>query len=265
MIDLILVDPPVTFSARFGKLARAGSFWPSLGLAFLAAVARDEGFSVKIIDSNALGLSGKSLVNIILKENLKINWDVRARVNTVDEELLELMGKAGCKRIHYGVESGTQKILNVLRKGITLKMAEDAFRWTKKAGIQTLGYFMIGSPEEKENDIKETNKFIKKISPDYIHVSITTPFPATDLYDLALKEKVIKEDVWKKFAQNPTEDFIAPLWEKEMPREKLFSLLKKIYRSFYFRPSYIIKRIIHLGSIKELINKSLAALKLLRA
>lgn len=205
------------------------------------------------------------ICNIILKENLKINWDVRARVNTVDEELLNLMAKAGCKRIHYGIESGTQKILNVLRKDITLKMVEDALYWTRKAGIQTLGYFMIGSPEETKEDIKETMKFINKISPDYIHVAITTPFPATELYYRAIREGVIKNDVWKEFAQNPSEDFVAPVWEKELSREKLIFLLKKIYISFYFRPSYITKRILNLGSIKELINKSLAALRLLRA
>lgn len=204
------------------------------------------------------------ICNMIIKENLEINWDIRARVNTVDEELLNLMAKAGCKRIHYGVEAGTQKILNVLRKGITLEMVEKAFDLTKKAGIQTLGYFMIGSPEETEEDIKETIKFIKKISPDYIHVSVTTPFPATDLYARALQENVIKNDVWKEFSKNPTPDFVPPIWNKELSREQLFSLLKKIYKNFYFRPIYIAKRLLQLKSGKELKNKAMAAFRLLR-
>jgi radical SAM superfamily enzyme YgiQ (UPF0313 family) len=205
------------------------------------------------------------ICNMLIEEKIDILWDVRARVNTVDEELLKLLAKAGCKRIHYGVEAGTEKILNVLRKGITLGMAEKAFYLTKKAGIQTLGYFMIGSPEETLEDIEATKKFIKKISPDYIHVTVTTPFPATELYYRALREGVIKSDAWKEFARNPNENFVPPSWNKELDREELFSLLKQIYRSFYFRPSYILGRMARLGSVKELTNKALAALRLLRA
>lgn len=204
------------------------------------------------------------ICNKIITDNLRIYWDVRARVNTVDEELLKLMAKAGCQRIHYGVEAGTEKILKVLRKGITLDMAEKAFRLTKKMGMQTLGYFMIGSPEETREDIAATAKFIKKISPDYIHVSVTTPFPATELYYRALKEGVIKTDVWKEFAKNPRPDFIAPGWSKEIPREELFEMLKKIYKGFYFRPSYLARRVAQLKSLKELKSKLFAALRLLK-
>jgi len=200
----------------------------------------------------------------IIKRNLKIFWDVRTRVNTVDKELLEKMKKAGCQRIHYGVEAGTQKILNVLRKGITLEQAEKAFEWTKKSGIETAGYFMIGSPTETKEDILKTIQFMKELNPDYVHVTITTPFPATDLYQIALEEKVISHDVWQEFAKNPTPNFIPPIWEKELSREEIFSLFKKAYRSFYLRASFIIKKILQLKSWKELFKKSKAVFKLLK-
>lgn len=200
----------------------------------------------------------------IKKRNLDIAWDIRTRVNTVDEEVLKALKKAGCQRIHYGVEAGTQKILNVLRKEITLKMAEKAFKLTKKMGIEAAGYFMLGSPTETKNDILQTIKFIKKLNPDYIHVTITTPFPATDLYKMALEERVIADDIWQEFAKNPNPDFIPPIWEKELSREELFSLLKKAYRSFYLRPNYIFKKILQLKSGKELINKFKAGLRLLK-
>ncbi len=200
----------------------------------------------------------------IKKRGLKIAWDIRTRVNTVDEEILKALKGAGCQRIHYGVEAGTQKILNVLRKGITLDQVKRAFYLTKKAGIQTAGYFMIGSPTETKEDIMQTIKLMKKLDPDYVHITITTPFPATDLYDLAIKEGVLKDDVWKEFARNPYSAFIPPIWEKEMPREELFSLLKKAYRSFYFRSGYIFKKIIKLKSGGELLKKAGAALKLLK-
>jgi len=200
----------------------------------------------------------------IKKRNLKINWDIRTRVNTVDEEILKALKQAGCQRIHYGIEAGTQKILNVLRKGITLEQVEKAFTLTKKEKIQALGYFMIGSPQETKEDILTTIKFIKKISPDYIHVSITTPFPATDLYTLARNEGIVKNDVWQEFARNPSTDFVSPFWEKELSREELFSLLKKTYKTFYFRPQYIIRRLAQLGSLSELKNKAKAAWRLFR-
>ena len=200
----------------------------------------------------------------IKKENINIAWDIRTRVNTVDEEILRALKQAGCQRIHYGVESGTTKILNVLRKGITLEQVENAFKLTKKLGIQTAGYFMIGSPTETKEDVLTTIKFMKKLNPDYIHVTITTPFPATDLYQIALEQKIIDHDIWREFALNPNPDFMTPIWTKELSREELFSLLKMAYRSFYLRPNYIIKKIIKLKSLRELIKKANAALKLLK-
>lgn len=195
---------------------------------------------------------------------LKIDWDIRARVNTVDEELIKLMKQAGCQRIHYGVEAGTDKILKVLRKGITREMVEKAFKWTKKAKIQTVAYFMIGSPQENEEDIMESIKFAKKINPDFIHVSITTPFPATDLYLEGLCSGIIKVDYWKKFAENPVPDFIPPPWEEIFTKDQLVALLKKFYQSFYFRPGYIIKKIFQVKSLNELFKKTRGALALFK-
>jgi radical SAM superfamily enzyme YgiQ (UPF0313 family) len=228
---------------------------------------QEMGIKEIFIYDDTFGVDRKRMLDIcyeINKRGLKINWDIRTRVNTVDGEVLKALKGAGCQRIHYGVEAGTQKILNVLRKGITLEQVKTAFELTKKEGIQTLGYFMIGSPKETKKDILETIKLIKEISPDYIHVSITTPFPATDLYALALKEGVIKKDVWREFAKNPTTDFKSPFWTKEISSEDLFALLKKAYKSFYFRPTYISKRLAQLKSFAELKNKVSAALRLLR-
>jgi radical SAM superfamily enzyme YgiQ (UPF0313 family) len=200
----------------------------------------------------------------IKKRNINIAWDIRTRVNTVDEEILRALKEAGCQRIHYGVEAGTQKILNALRKGITLEQAENAFKLTKKMGIQTLAYFMIGSPTETKEDILATIKFMKKINPDYAHIAITTPFPSTDLYRMILEEKIITHDVWKKFAEDPNPEFIPFILEKNLSRKELFSLIKKAYYAFYFRPSYIIKKVLQLKSFKEFIAKTKAMIALLK-
>lgn len=204
------------------------------------------------------------ICNEIIKRKLNIIWDIRARVNTVDKELLSFLKKAGCQRIHYGVESGTQKILDVLNKGITLEEVKKAFKLTKESKIQTLAYFMIGNPSETKEDVLETIKFAKKLNPDYVHITITMPFPATRLYYLTLKERVIKKDVWLEFAKNPSREFTPPIWEENLTRTEMHNLIKKAYKEFYFRPSYLLKRVLSLRSFDELKRKSRAGFKMLK-
>ncbi len=200
----------------------------------------------------------------IIRLNLKINWDIRARVNTVDEELLLLMKKAGCVRIHYGVESGVDQILINLRKGITVEMVKKAFKLTHKIGIETAGYFMLGCPGEKIDDIKATIKLAKKLKPAYAHFSVLTPFPATDIYFIGLKNGLIKKDVWREFALNPKEDFVPPVWEENFSKDELIKLLKKAYFSFYFRPSVIWHQFLKLKSWSDFSKKFKIALGFLK-
>lgn len=200
----------------------------------------------------------------ILDRNLDILWDVRTRVDLVDEELITAMKKAGCERIHYGVESGNPEILKVLRKGITLEQVKKAFKITKDAGITTLAYFMIGSPRETKAQIKESIGLAKKLNPDFVHFSVTTPFPDTDLYYMGLREGILKRDYWKEFAENPTRDFQPHLWGENLTRGELIELLNHAYKSFYIRPTYIVKELLRINSLGEFERKIRAGLNILR-
>ena len=166
----------------------------------------------------------------IIKRGLKFVWDIRARVDTVDDEVLRKLKQAGCQRIHFGVEAGTEKILKVLNKGIHLEQIERAFDLAKKTNIETLAYFMIGSPTETKEDIKETIKFAKKLKPDYVHATILTPYPATEIYKQALTQGVIKNDYWREFAHCPEKGVLTQYWEKELNKKELFKLLDKFYK-----------------------------------
>jgi radical SAM superfamily enzyme YgiQ (UPF0313 family) len=203
------------------------------------------------------------ICNEITKRNLRFTWDIRARVNTVDEELLRLLKKAGCIRIHFGVEAGTEKILKVLNKNISLEQALTAFKLSKKIGIQTLAYFMIGSPTETEEDVLQTIKFMNKLDPDFVQITLLTPFPGTKIYQWALDQKVFPIDYWREFATNPTPGFKTKYWTKELSREDLERLLIVAYKKFYIRPSYIIKRIKAITSFAELYKKAKAGLRVL--
>lgn len=201
----------------------------------------------------------------ILKKRLKMSWDIRARVDNVDREMLKRLKETGCERIHYGVEASSQRILDILRKGITLEQVKETFRLTKEAGISTLAYFMFGSPGETEEEIKESIRLAKELKPDFVHFSITTPFPATNLYRLGLKEGILERDYWREFALSPRRDFVPGIWEENLSREKLMALLKSAYRNFYVRPVYILKELTKVKSLKEFRRKIKAGLKVLRA
>ncbi len=200
----------------------------------------------------------------ILSKGLKIKWDIRTRVDLIDKDLLIKLKQAGCDRIHYGIEAGTPEILKVLKKGTTLEQVRNAIRWSKKVGISTLAYFMIGSPGETREQIMQTINFAKKLEPDFAHFSITTPFPATELYMLGLKEGIIKSDYWRDFAKNPSENFETPYWEENLPRKELIELINLAYKKFYVRPKYVIKSAMRVRSFEEFKRKAKAGLRVVR-
>jgi len=199
----------------------------------------------------------------IIERNIKIYWGIRARVDTVSEEMLELLKKAGCVRINYGVESGDPEVLKGLNKGITLEQAEKAFSLTRKYGIDALAYFMIGCPGDTQKTIEATRKFAEKIKPSYVHFTILMPFPSTKVYADALEKGFIKKDVWREFAKNPVSDFEIPVYEENFKRHELVKLLGKCNKGFYFRPSYILREIFKKRTPAQFYREARAALKLL--
>lgn len=200
----------------------------------------------------------------ILKRKLKFSWDIRARVDTIDRDMLVLLKRAGCERIHYGVEAGTEKILKVLNKNITLEQALKAFKLTKEIGMDTLAYFMIGSPTETKEDILETIKFAKKLDPDFVQITLLTPFPATKLYRLALEQNVFESDYWLDFAKNPRSGFKTRYWTKELSNDELQKLLTLAYKQFYIRPKYVLRRLLNIRSWPEMLRKIKAGLKVIK-
>ena len=201
------------------------------------------------------------ICNEIVKRRLNVSWDIRARVDTVDEEILIHLKKAGCQGIHYGIEAGTEKVLKILNKGITINHAMKIFNLTKKYKIPILAYFMIGNPKETLDDIHTTFKVMKSLKPDYVHMTILTPFPGTKIYNDGLAEGIIKKDYWREFAANPRSDFVPPHWDELFSKDELNDLLVRGYRSFYLNPLYVLKRILKVRSLSEFKKKAVAGFK----
>lgn len=204
-----------------------------------------------------------AICDLIQQKKLPVKWNVRARVDTVDEEMLVKMKEAGCQRIYYGIEAGTGKIINVLRKHIDLNKAIDIVKLTQARGISTLAYFMIGAPGETREDVLATIAYMRKLNPDFVHISIVTPFPCTDLYTLGLGKGLYKEDYWRQFSINPTKEFVPRVWEELLSRQELEGLLKLAYRSFYMRPGYIVRELFKIRTGKELSRKVKAGIRTL--
>jgi len=191
----------------------------------------------------------------LISQQIDIKWDIRARVDTVNEKMLRIMKKAGCTRIHFGVEAGSSEMMKVLKKGITRKQALYAFHSAKKSGIETLGYFMIGCPEETRSQMHETFNFALQLKPDFAHFAILTPFPGTPLYNECLKAGLYDHDYWQNFALNPSTNFIPKYLPNTLPEVDLIQLLDGFYKKFYFRPEYLIKQTLKVRSIKDFANK----------
>ncbi|NQE05798.1 Ribosomal protein S12 methylthiotransferase RimO [ANME-1 cluster archaeon GoMg1] len=216
-----------------------------------------ERFGIKEIAfyDDVLTLKQKRVMRLVKEfeeRNLDIPWTCEARVNLVTEELLRAMKKAGCYMIAYGIESGNQMILNNLRKNITIEQIKSAIVATYKAGIQSVGYFMFGSPGETPETIRQTIDFARSLELDFAQFSVTIPFPGTDLYDLYL-DSGNKNTKWDDFIYASLKSSSAPVFETEsLSKEDLREWNSKAYKEFYFRLSYIWRRFIGMRSIGDL-------------
>jgi len=182
--------------------------------------------------------------NALIKEKIGIKWGLASRVDTVDKEMLNKMAEAGCLYVSYGIETGSQKIMNILRKGTTVKQAENALKWTEEAGICGRANIIVGSPGENWETINETIDFIKRAKPDLIFVAAVTPFYGTDLYNLAKKEGILIET-----ETGITDYDFGHLKLKDLSNEDLKKALSKIVKaykknlfSFIFNPKMLIRK-----------------------
>lgn len=194
----------------------------------------------------------------IVRRKLNLIWNIRTRVDKVDDYMLLCMKLAGCKRINYGIESYVSETLKTLRKGFAVEQINQAIKWTKDVGIEVQSYLMIGSPDETYEQMKQTTECTNHSGTDYAYYSLTSPMPGTPMYERGLKEGRYT-DYWREFAKNPTPDFKMKLWN-ESTRDEMVKIMEHGYRSFYYRPQYILKQLSKVRSISEFTRKAKMAI-----
>lgn len=128
----------------------------------------------------------------IIKRKIKLKFACQCRVNPFTEEMAEIMRKAGFIQVEFGVESGSQKVLDGLKKGITVEGIERAFNLAKKYKLATFANILLGSPNEFIEDVKMTKRLLMKLKPNVTGVAFITPYPGTELLKMALKNGWIK-------------------------------------------------------------------------
>ncbi len=189
----------------------------------------------------------KQICRLMIKRGLDISWECNGRVNYVDEELLRVMKESGCWQIQYGVESGNQEILNKASRNTTIDQIREAFKLTKKVGLEVHGYFMVGLPGETKETLKDTIKLAKEISPDLVGFTIAIPFPGTEFFEWAKEHKYLRTDDWNSFVYNT-----AIVETPQLSINDLLDAQKKALRSYYLRPSQILKQALKMRSFNDL-------------
>ena len=116
---------------------------------------------------------------------INLPWEANVHAAFATEEMLKSMKKANCIQINVGCESGSQKILNDIRKGLVVEKIKKVFEWGKTIGIERRSYFILGMPNETEDDIRLTEKLAEEIQPDVFGITLLCPYPGTDFYDPA--------------------------------------------------------------------------------
>jgi radical SAM superfamily enzyme YgiQ (UPF0313 family) len=185
---------------------------------------------------------------LMKKSGLGIRWSCMGRVNLVDEDFLKEMKSAGCTYIGYGIESASQKMLDAMKKDCTVAQQKNAIRLTKKLGIQTYPTFIIGTPGETKETVKESIDFCKELSliPEFFFM---TPFPNTELYTYAMNKRLIKDE--DKYIENLGECRELRINLTEMTNEELINLKKKAEKELYINfmikhPFITLKKVIRL-------------------
>ncbi|MBM4354532.1 MAG: radical SAM protein [Deltaproteobacteria bacterium] len=191
---------------------------------------------ISFYDDNFLDFPSRidAICHAIIDQKIDITWSCDARIDTIrSPEQLEMFRKAGCWQILYGIESGSQMILDEVKKNVTLDKIREVVGWTARAGIAVKGFFMMGLPLETEETMKETIRFALELPLTNAHVTFATPLPGSELYTTASKYGAFDND-WRKM------NMWSPVFVPHgVTAELMEKYKKKFFRDFYFRPRIV--------------------------
>ena len=218
-------------------------------VAEIEQVVKDFHIDEIYFDDDSLALNRARILRIcqlINQKGIEVKWIPQCRVDSMDDEVVGAMKKAGCHYIRFGVESGSQRMLDIMKKGTTLAQIERAFDLCQKVGIRTQAFFLFGIPGETPQTIRETIEFAKKLRPDSAQFAVVVPHPGTELYEICQSKGWLEYESWEDFSAGNCLIETEKLSSKDVERARI-----QAYREFYFRSSYIFATALRLRNLRE--------------
>lgn len=193
------------------------------------------------------------LMDQMIANKIDLTWsctDHATSALTRDPELLKKMKKAGCHQIRLGLESANPEILKNIKKGTTPERVREVAAMIKKEGMKIVLFLLLGLPGETKETMNETIKFARSIDVDYVTLGIAQPFVGTPFWDYLVQNNYLKSKDWSRY--DPTE---LPVYDyPNLSAQEILDAHCKGLRSFYLRPSYIIKQFLQIRSISDIRN-----------
>ncbi|MBI2303831.1 MAG: cobalamin B12-binding domain-containing protein [Chloroflexi bacterium] len=219
---------------------------------------------INIVDDNFTLLPDRAekICDLLIEREYDLIWKTGngIRADRVTYPLILKMKRAGCYFLAFGVESGNQKILDLINKGETLEQIRTAVKWAKEARLMTEGFFMIGNDGEGEKEIRETIEFAKELDVDFAQFQIYIPFPGSSHSDKIISEGNLHARSWKDYNA-----FNKPIFSYGGLTPELMERMQKIaYREYYLRPQIIFRKTLEIRSFKQLKAYFRAALSVLK-
>jgi len=170
------------------------------------------------------------------RQGLSLAWGCSVRCDTITDELLEAMRRAGCSYVYVGIESGSQRLLDLVGKGTTLEVVRQRIRQIKRHGLQVIGSAVVGFPTETRAEIEATVAFVLSLPIDGLSFFLFTPYPNTRTHRMAQQTGTLRQD-WDLFSAHPSRLAYVP---DGVPEDYLLRLQRRVYLRFYLRPRFIL-------------------------
>ncbi len=203
---------------------------------------------------------------LILRRDLKIWWGYKSSVRKTSREMIKLARRAGCYRMHYGVETFTDHGLKALEKKASVDEIEAVFRMTREEGVKPIAYMIMGNPHEQSADeILAMIPFLHRIRPSYVVISLYTPYPDAPIFQEGAKLGLYPADIWEQWMLAPTTEHSLPTaWEEHLSKAELLALFKTMHRRFYGHPRTLLRTFTDLRTAAELKHVLLGGFQLAR-
>lgn len=200
------------------------------------------------------------IFDILAKRGISVAWSCNLRADTVkSKQFLKAIKERGCWMVGLGLESGNQKVLDELKKDITLAQSRQVCEWAREAGLRVQASFIIGNPTDTEQTILETIEYAKSLPIDYPSFAYMTPFPGTEIWQRASEYGTFSYEKFSDLRVSHSPRFIP----YGLTEGRMKELYRKAYRDVYLNPRMVLRHASKVSSFSEASRLCSAAFTLL--